>query len=33
MKKKLPKSTFNKSVTMEAEHALVNLFFAKKYLQ
>ena len=30
MKKKLPNSTFSKSVTMETEHALIN-FFGQKY--
>ena len=31
MKKKLPKSTFNKAITMETEHALIN-FFAKNII-
>ena len=31
MKKKLPKSTFNKSITMETEHALINFFLPERY--
>ena len=33
MKRKLPNSTFNKSVTTETEHALTNIFGQKYKLQ
>ena len=33
MKKKLPNKTFNKSITMETAHALINFFDQKYNLQ